>query len=422
MLRLFIILILLGFIYNISAQPRQKGNFATERPREILFYDTIVIPSQKSFTVYFTYKISYNNLFFVKSDGYFNSGLTFSIEVLKEDKVIFRGSDKKNINVSDYGLTESKEKFLNGYIKFELEKGKYSLRPFIKLENTNQEFRLRHLPINLLAEDSLIVPIVIESEDLICNSDTLPKYLNFRNTLLFGEADYKIMFTVPKNYDEVSIEFIQEGKSISNKYYKSSKKGNLILESCNDDIAVRIDSSELNYNFVFVDRISKYLDEGITDVVLSFEDEKHNYKLETIWLEKPRSLENLEIAVNALELIADDESVSKITSLGERDMYRGIKDYFKEYDPDGTTPFNQIMYEFFQRVDYAFSEFSNIDEPNGMKTDFGKIYILYGSPDNKQRTYSESNEIIEVWSYNEIDLKFYFKDKTGLGNFKLIKQ
>lgn len=421
-MRLFIILFLLGFISIISAQPRQKGNIDSERPREILFYDTIIIPSQQFFKVYFTYKIGYSNLFFVKTNGSFNSGLTLSIEILKEDKVVFRGSDKKNINVSDYALTESKKNFVNGYIEFNLEQGKYRLRPFLKLENTNQEFKLRHLPLNLSLEDSLIVPIVIESEDIVCNSDTLPKLLNFRNTLPFGEDDHKIIFSVPNNYDEVSIEFIQNGKSISNKYYKSSKQGILKLESCNDNIAIRFDDSGLSYNFVFVDGISKYLDEGITEVVVSFEDEKYNYKLETIWLEKPRSLGNIEIAVNALELIADDETISKITSLEERNIYRGIKDYFKEYDPDTTTPFNQIMHEFFQRVDYAFVEFSNIDEPNGMKTDFGKIYILYGTPDNKQRTYSESNEIIEIWSYDKIDLKFYFKDKTGLGNFKLIKQ
>ncbi|MBZ0178793.1 MAG: GWxTD domain-containing protein [Melioribacteraceae bacterium] len=421
-MRLFTIVILLGVVFSISAQQRHRGTNVPERPREVLFYDSIVIPSNDSFKIYFTYKIGYNNLFFVKTNGLFNSGLTFNIEVMGDDKVVFRGSDEKNISVADYELTESKENFVNGIIEFELEEGKYNLRPFIKLENTNQEFKLRQLPLSLSSEDSLIKPIVIDSESLICNSDTLTKLLNFRNTLIFGEYGNIILFTVPNNYDEVSIEFIQNGKSISNKFYKSSGQGSLLLESCDNDLAVKIDGSELKYNFVFVDGISKYLDEGFADVVLSFEDKKHNYKIETFWLDKPRSLGNIEIAVDALELIADDESISKITSLDDRDKLRGIKDYFKEYDPDITTPFNPVMNEFYQRVDYAVVEFSNIDEPNGLKTDFGKIYVLYGTPDNRQRTYSESNEIIEIWSYNKIDLKFYFKDKTGMGNFKLIKQ
>lgn len=421
-MKLFTLLLLVCLSINVYAQPKNRTNRGIISPKEVIYFDTITIPQDSSFKVYFTYKIGYDNLYFVKSNSAFKSGLALSLEITGESKVVFRGGDKKEIIVDDYNKTISRNNYINGFIEFILPEGNYELKPIIKLENTNQEFILRNTKLNLSSKDSIIKPIVIESTEVICEADTLLKILNFRNSIPFGDGVNKILFAVPINYNEVSIEFIQKKKSIENNFYKSILSGNLSIESCDNDLFVKIDESELEYNFIFVDGITNKLDEGKTEIILTCGNEKQKFNLEVLWIDKPRSLMNSEIAVEALKLIADNESVSTISSMEDDKQYEGIKNYFYKFDPDKSTTFNPILAEFYERVDYASKEFSTIDEPNGMKSDFGKIFILYGYPDNKQRTFSESNEIIEIWIYEKIDTKFYFKDKTGLGNFKLIKQ
>jgi GWxTD domain-containing protein len=95
--------------------------------------------------------------------------------------------------------------------------------------------------------------------------------------------------------------------------------------------------------------------------------------------------------------------------------------YWKSKDPVNETTFNELMNEFYRRIDDANLRFKTTDNKPGAETDRGEILIKFGEPDSIDRNYSDKDNILEIWKYNKIDRQFVFADNTGLGNFILIR-
>jgi len=51
----------------------------------------------------------------------------------------------------------------------------------------------------------------------------------------------------------------------------------------------------------------------------------------------------------------------------------------------------------------------------------GMIFILFGSPDNVQRTNPNNlnTTIFQIWNYDRLNKQFIFKDQNGFGDFRL---
>ncbi len=91
-------------------------------------------------------------------------------------------------------------------------------------------------------------------------------------------------------------------------------------------------------------------------------------------------------------------------------------------DEDKTTVENEQKQEYFQRVGVANTQYRT-GFRDGWKTDRGRVYILYGPPDEIER---HANEIdikpYEIWHYNSIQggVQFVFGDRTGFSDYILL--
>ena len=86
-----------------------------------------------------------------------------------------------------------------------------------------------------------------------------------------------------------------------------------------------------------------------------------------------------------------------------------------QHDPD-------FKDEYYARIEYANEHFSYAKTP-GWKSDRGRVYILYGKPDQIDHYPSESNTLpYEVWFYYNIEggVEFDFVDFSGFGDYKLV--
>ena len=80
-----------------------------------------------------------------------------------------------------------------------------------------------------------------------------------------------------------------------------------------------------------------------------------------------------------------------------------IEDYWKQKKD------NDLLYEFYNRVVYANTNFKKIGKP-GSASDMGKIYIIYGKPLSVDFEFNENGEF-EIWKYR--NKKFIFINRFG---------
>src|ERR1700733_5924862 len=131
---------------------------------------------------------------------------------------------------------------------------------------------------------------------------------------------------------------------------------------------------------------------------------------------------------------AERETFLKLSTNEERETF--IENFWLRRDPTPDTPENEFKEEHFRRIAYANEHYAS-GQP-GWKTDRGRIYIIWGKPDDidahpsggqYNRTPEEgggqtSTFPFETWTYNYLEglgnnIKLEFLDKSGTNEYKL---
>jgi len=101
--------------------------------------------------------------------------------------------------------------------------------------------------------------------------------------------------------------------------------------------------------------------------------------------------------------------------------------FWKDRDPSPGTPDNEFKNEHMRRMNYANERFSVgfEDRTNGWRTDMGRIYIVYGEPNNIERyPFTPSRPAAEIWTYDHLtgqgQVYFLFVDETGYGEYNMV--
>ena len=138
------------------------------------------------------------------------------------------------------------------------------------------------------------------------------------------------------------------------------------------------------------------------------------------WGDLPISISDLDLAIRQMRYIAKDAEYDKISeSKTEEDKRKLFDEFWKKKDTTPFTAYNEVMHEFYRRVDFSFAAFRTMREMNGAITDRGRIYILFGKPTSTERTLSPGGSPKEIWNYNSINKIFTFEDPSKQGNYKL---
>ncbi len=146
-----------------------------------------------------------------------------------------------------------------------------------------------------------------------------------------------------------------------------------------------------------------------------------SYPFRIRWIDMPRSLRNLRQAVDALRYVAGDTLMQEIRSASRERQQELFDSFWKRLDPTPATAYNERLAEYYTRVDYATDNLGSLKDPNGMRSDRGKAYILYGPPASIQRTLRPSSDPEEVWMYPMLHTRLVFVDKEHHGEYKLVE-
>ncbi len=132
---------------------------------------------------------------------------------------------------------------------------------------------------------------------------------------------------------------------------------------------------------------------------------------------------NIDLAIEQLRYVARKKDIDAMLAAtpSEREML--FEDYWRRRDPTPGTERNELREEFFRRVDFANRHFTVLlSERDGWQTDRGRIYIIYGPPTEVEREPTQlDNPAYEIWYYRHLNRRFVFADRTGTGDYQLVR-
>jgi GWxTD domain-containing protein len=126
---------------------------------------------------------------------------------------------------------------------------------------------------------------------------------------------------------------------------------------------------------------------------------------------------------NLIRYVASDQDLKVYRSLNLAGKARFLKEFWRQRDPDPSTSVNEFRQEHMRRWNYANQHFSRFQQSDGWKTDQGRVYIIYGAPDDIERYPSGITTVAwQRWHYYSLEggIEFIFADLSGFDNYVLI--
>ena len=132
-----------------------------------------------------------------------------------------------------------------------------------------------------------------------------------------------------------------------------------------------------------------------------------------------RYISNFDLAIKQMKYIVDNDKHDSSNKKYRKDKENIFYSLWKDMDPTPETDYNELMEEYYRRVSYANENFDGWKD--GWETDRGMVYILFGPPDQVERTNPSmaNSTLYQIWTYNRINKQFIFKDQNGFGDFRL---
>jgi GWxTD domain-containing protein len=128
---------------------------------------------------------------------------------------------------------------------------------------------------------------------------------------------------------------------------------------------------------------------------------------------------DVESAVELLYYIAGGSFLDAFRKAGPEQRKALWDEFWLEKDPTPGTPENEFYDEHVRRFEFANERFRIAHTP-GWKTDRGRVYIIYGEPDQVESyPYEADQEATEIWHYSSLGRRFVFVDATGFGDYRL---
>lgn len=424
MKKLILLFVFLNFI--IYSQPRHRPDSFPNN--QLLIKPTIIaIPdSGNTVSVSYLYRIPFKNLVFEKAGNNYKANVRIIVEVMKEDELVVRNIKDKNITVDNFQITQNKNASAEGVINFNLSADEYDLIGVLNDLNSEKELKLApaHLKAAEFYEKGIFDPVVINFNENDCDNQNYPLILNQSGNIPFSSPDYQLVIPVADTSTQLlTIEMKNNEDDLVTKTITESYTSGLAIIECTGKMFLGVVvSNHPTKNFILRNFSSK-LNEGNVTFNIKKDEENDSivFPIDVQWIGKPISLRNPEFAIEMIQYIEEDSVVDKMLDADEDDYRDELFHFWQKYDPTPDTKYNELMEEFYSRIDYAALEFKGLAKKNGISTDRGKVYIKYGKPEKVERSSDEYGYVVETWIYANNQQRFVFVDKDGTGNFILIE-
>jgi len=422
----FVLVILL---LSVSFAQRQRRPAVTPFHSQIPFYAVVhVIPGDSLDDINYLYRIPYNQLVFVKENSHYEAALSLSVEVYDTSGMfVARQIKEDNISVGDFTKTNSPELYAQGLIQFKLPNREYDLVPIITDQQSEQEAKLNHFRIKKLNSKFLdfLLPIVVNEKEISLNNEKVFQVTNFEGFVPFDQYQYKLVFpSLDTSISKIKVTITNNRDTVFNGPVTESFISSNDLMEHDGKIIIKNEQGRKQFKNFVLDNFAGKLNVGDLKISVSKSDSTRYsdfYLKQVVWFNKPFSLRNSEFAIKALKYMTSDSVVSKVLDTSKENYEASLNKFWDKYDPTPSTKFNELMDEYYLRIDFALRNFTTLAGKNGADTDRGKIFIKFGKPSFIERSSDDYGRVVERWVYKKEKLNFIFIDKNGTGEFPLVK-
>ncbi|MFP8488416.1 GWxTD domain-containing protein [Gracilimonas sp. Q87] len=448
-----VLLIALGMADTALSQRVSYPQLVNRSETPQIFINDIIVPdSDSSSSLMFSFRFNNDFIPFRKlqaseldqapANTEYYSTLRFSAEVF-EGKIKKRNSPGTNtagrdswtdtVYVSSFEDTQANKKYASGALSTKLTPGSYNyvLQLSMLQEINERSTQRREIEIPNLSEMEKGEIYLIKSVSSTSNG-TKYELINMDDNVVFGK-DFTALIRIP-NYQKNNIYTATVNKIVDDKENNDSTESlfsseisdesffqNTSLKIVKSSEPALILQNSGNFTYAVVKIPSSKFDNSRYKLTVKHTESDKTVSERTFqsyWQDMPASLYNLNIAIDMLKFIASNDEIERIRRGSDKERERKFREFWEKRDPTPNTVYNELMAEYYNRIDHAYKEFGSQQEPLGHESDRGEVYIKFGPPNSKERVFPPGGKTREIWKYP--NQTFVFEAVSGFGDFKLI--
>lgn len=451
-----LLFLFVGMIPQTEAQRRGEITYQSLLQRAdqpAAYIDHVLLPGEGNESqIFVTFRLDYDFIPFLKSrpnmepptdEAQYFAPVRMGVEIFEgkaprsgrksSDKLsVFRENWQDTVWVNTFEQTKSRYDYTQGFLNTSLEPGNYYYELQLSRAGSvrEQSSNRRNFSLPNFSDTDSTSFILLDSYNLD-NDNFEGTLLNYGDEVLYGK-NYSVLFMIPDSEESFSLSLQQVSAASTNRDTVFTKKLTeqdfIYIESFGIDTDESADLllngmlSQQGHRFAVVNIPNQEFENASYRIELHENGKEKpidTREVNSQWLDMPVSLYNLDIAINMMKFIADDTQLNRLRSGSAAEKENKFREFWKQRDPTPDTEYNELMAEYYSRIDYSYKNFSSMQTP-GFETDQGRAYILYGPPENVERRLPADAPTREVWEYSNRTL--IFEATTGFGDFRLISQ
>lgn len=447
------------FVANeVSAQNKTGYQQLVKRSQQDpISVELITLPgkSDSTLTLATVFSLPYSYLPFKKGhspnpDKKFYSPIELSLEIFKSADTDLKEKEEVSLKgleaigrsfwtdtayAKSYDQSQSRHHFLNGYLESSVKPGTYSYALQMRRGGENKSRMSKTRTVHLSSYEEMKTGNVILGEKL-SESDEMQQLTlsslsgNVAYTKDFYTLAYIPSFDSTRNYGlEITLLDISgdDTSSVNTVYTQQLAESDFITgirptlsSKYSKKTRISLNHTDSGYTYALVRIPNKKLPNGMYRIAVHKEKQRRpvaSGTFRSIWVDIPTSLLKLDVAIDMLHYVADDKTLDRLSTGTQKEREKKFRNYWKKKDPTPKTEFNELMAEYYRRIDYAYQNFTT-ENVMGYNSDRGEIYIKFGPPENIERKFPTNGPTTEIWTYSS--RKFVFQATTGFGDFRLV--
>lgn len=350
---------------------------------------------------------------------------------LKNTATISRDLWQDTLYTKSYDETKSKKMFASGRLVTELDPGMYNyvLQLSLMEETNERNSQRRNVKIENFKTKKTGEIYLINSGAITSSLEVI----NLGDNVLYGK-DFQALIRIPNynpsqeyslvvnkakvnNKDTSNVEIVKTLPINASQIVTNAKLS--LLQS--ENTALEVKQGEGSFTYALIEVPNSEFENSVYNLELKSNSDKKplaHKVVRSFWPDIPPSLLNLDISIEMMKYIVSEDQLKNLKKGSAKEKENKFRAFWEKRDPTPDTEYNELMTEYYNRIHYAFVEYRSPETPNGQDTDRGEVYIKYGPPNSRDRSFPKKGKVIETWTYD--NRTFVFEKGSGFSEFMLV--